>query len=135
MGLKSGIALIASALALTVSDANAETPRSTPTTVVFRNELPGTYVLRHVRLWADGVLLHEGTVPFAQALPSGKHLVTIAAEFGMQDALLPYVHDISLQIRSAERIGAEPGRVVRARVVEAGGVTTPVERRAQIVWR
>ena len=135
MNLKSGIALMASALALIVSDANAETPRTTPSTVVFRNELPGTYVLRHVRLWVDGVLLHEGAAPFTQALPNGKHLVTIAADFRMQDALLPYVDTISLNLRSAQRIAAEPGRVVRARVVEVGGVTTPVQRRAQIVWR
>jgi hypothetical protein len=141
MDLKSGIALMASALALTglvglvSSDANAETPRATPTTVVFRNDLPGTYVLRHVRLWVDGVLQHDGAAPFAQALPRGTHLVTVAADFQMQDALLPYVAAFSLKLRSAQRIASEPGRVVRARVVEVGGVTTPVERRAQIVWR
>ena len=135
MRLKLCMTLLAVAFAALVSDAKAQAPRAPATTVVFRNDLPATYVLRHVRLWVDGVLVVDGAAPFAQPLSHGRHLVSIEADYRMQDALLPYVRKYTLQLRSAERVRSEPVRVVRARAVEVGGVTTPVQRRAQIVWR
>jgi hypothetical protein len=106
------------------------------TTVAFRNDLPGPYELRRVRLWVDGALLHEGAGPFNASLAPGTHVVSIAAEYRMQDALLPYVRGYEVQLRSAERIRSDASnRVVVARALEWGGVTTPIERRARIAWR
>jgi hypothetical protein len=126
---------IAVALALAAAaPASAQEPQASAK-IAFRNDLPGTYELRRVRLWVDGVLLHEGSRSFDASLAPGTHVVSIAAEYRMRDPLLPYVRGYSIQLRSAERVRSAPTRTVIARAQESGGVTTPIERRARIAWR
>jgi hypothetical protein len=124
---------IAVGLALAAAPRAAAQAPQASAMVAFRNELPGTYELRRVRLWVDGALVHEGSGPFNASLSPGKHIVSIAAEYRMQDPLLPYVRGYAIQLRSAEHIQAGHPVVVRAQ--EWGGVTTPIERRAHIAWR
>ena len=126
---------IALALALAGAPQALAQASQAPATVAFRNDLPGTYELRRVRLWVDGALLHEGSSPFDASLPPGAHVVSIAAEYQMQDTLLPYVRGYRIQLRSAEHIRSQAARTVVARALESGGVTTPIERRARIAWR
>jgi hypothetical protein len=126
---------LAIALVLGIAPQGAARAPEAASIVAFRNALPGTYELRRVRLWIDGALVHEGSRPFDAPLSPGTHVVSIAAEYRMQDPLLPYVRGYAFQLRSAEHIRSEPNRVVVARALESGGVTTPIERRARISWR
>jgi hypothetical protein len=125
---------IAIAFALAAAPRAAAQTTYAPATVSFRNDLPGTYELRRVRLWVDGALLRESSRPFDAPLAPGAHVVSIAAEYRMQDPLLPYVGGYALQLRSAEHIRSAPARAVVARALESGGVTTSIERRARITW-
>ena len=93
---------IAVGLALAAAPRAAAQPPQASAAVAFRNELPGTYELRRVRLWVDGALVHEGSGPFNASLLPGPHVVSIAAEYRMQDPLLPYVRGYAIQLRSAE---------------------------------
>jgi hypothetical protein len=104
------------------------------TTVAFRNELPGTYELQRVRFWIDGALRQEGSAPFQISLAPGRHVVSVVADYRMRDPVLSYVNRFSFELRSAEHVVSEPAEVT-ARAVEAGGVTTPVDRRARILWQ
>ena len=117
---------------LTCGSASAAPPA---TRVELRNELPDTYQLRRVRLWIDGAPRYDGAAPFAQALPPGDHVVAVAAEYQLRDPWFSYMRGYRIRVESAERVRAGTPRLIVARVVQAGGVTTPVERNAQIVWR
>lgn len=128
------VALVACALGVVTASPRAPAP-SPATIVAFRNDLPATYELRRVRFWVDGRLRYEGPSPFEAPVATGPHVVSIAAEYRLRDPALPYVRGYSIELRSAERIRSGPARIARARAVETGGVTTPVERRAQIRWR
>ncbi|MGA7119422.1 MAG: hypothetical protein WBY94_04950 [Polyangiaceae bacterium] len=126
---------IAIALCWAASPRAAAQPPATAATVAFRNDLPATYELRSVRLWVDGMLIHEDSGPFDAPIAPGTHVVSIAAEYQMRDPLLPYVRGYVIKLRSAEHIRSEPAHVIAARAQESGGVTTPIERRARIAWR
>jgi hypothetical protein len=124
-----GIALAA----LASSSAEAEGVRAS--TVSFDNELPGTYELERVSLWVDGALRFDGAAPPALAVESGNHVVSVAAQYRLRDPVFTYVNGYHVVLRSAERVSSAAPHAWVARAVEVGGVTTPVERRAGIVWR
>jgi hypothetical protein len=112
----------------------AEAPSAT-STVSFRNALSKNFELRRVRYWADGVLRYDGIGPFDAPLEPGAHVVSIQAEYRLRDPLLTYVRGYAIRLRSAEHVDSAPGRAFVARAVQTGGVTTPVDRRAQLIWR
>jgi hypothetical protein len=129
-------ALVIGALGMLTAAPAVSAPAQPPGgAVAFRNDLPATYELRRVRFWVDGALRYEGHGAFAAPVPTGPHVVSIAAEYRMRDPALPYVRGYSIELRSAEHIRSRPARVARARAVETGDATTPVERRAHIRWR
>jgi hypothetical protein len=108
---------------------------SRPATVSFRSDLPGTYELRRVRFWVDGVLRYDGTRPFDMSLALGPHVVSVAADYRMHDPLLSYLNAYTIELRSAERIPSGPARGSLVRAVKTGRVTTPIGRGARIVWQ
>jgi hypothetical protein len=127
-----GVALVLSA----ASPAWAQPPSAAaPTTISFRNDLPGTYELRRVRLWVDGELRYDGPRPFRLPVAAGEHVVAVVADYRMNDPVFTYVRGYTIAVQSARRVDSTPPRAWVARAVEIGGVTTPVERRAAILWR
>jgi hypothetical protein len=125
------------ALALApVSPAVAQPAPNATTVVQFRNDLPGSFELERVRLWVDGAVRTDTAGPFVATLDPGDHLLSLTAEYRLRDPLLPYVRSYRTVLRSEDHVpAATANRLIRARAVEVGGVTTPVERRAQILWR
>lgn len=125
------------ALACVVSAAEARAqPRTT--TLEFRNDLPAPYQLDRVQAWIDGVRVYDGVRPFDAPVPPGEHLVTITADYRLRDPVFTYMHAYRIELTSHELVrAATHGHpdVARARAVESGGATTPIEKRAEIVWR
>jgi hypothetical protein len=105
------------------------------TSVSFRNDLPGSYQLERVSLWVDGALRYDGARPFAAGLPPGEHVVSVVAQYRLSDPVFTYVNGYRVTLRAAERVNSAQPHAWVARAVEVGGVTTPIERRAGIVWR
>jgi hypothetical protein len=106
------------------------------TAVAFRNQLPGSFRLNRVRLWVDGALRYDAPRPGSVTLLPGQHVVAVSAEYRLSDPVFTYMSGYRVEVHSAERVSAPTAsRSVVARAVEAGGVTTPIGRRAQIVWR
>lgn len=69
-------------------------------------------------------------------LDPGGHLIAIAADYRMTDPVFSYVHGYQIEVRATRYVpGTGDGRAVVARAIESGGVTTPFDRRARIVWR
>jgi hypothetical protein len=102
----------------------------------FTNELPRAFELRRVRVWVDGALRHDGAGPFAMPLLQGTHDLSLAAEYQVKDPFFSYMRGYRIALRSAERVEVHlADAVVTASAIPAGGVTTPMARRAQIVWR
>jgi len=129
-------AMLILALAATTGAPHASLAAQTDTGIVaFRNALPGTYELRRVRLRVDGVVRYEGNGAFDAPLERGRHVLGIEAEYRLFDPVLPYVNGYALELRSAEHVVSQPGRVIVARAVGSRDVTIPVERRARLVWR
>jgi hypothetical protein len=126
--MKSPIVLILAALV-----AGAPALAASPAHVAFRNELPGTYRLERVRFWVDGELRYDGAAPFEAPLAPGPHVVSVSADYRLHDALLPYVDGYRVELHSADDLAE--GRAARALAVEAGDATTPLDKRARIVWR
>lgn len=111
-------------------------PASTPTVFTFESRLRNPYRLRRVRVWVDGALRYDGQGPLGIAVARGDHLVSVSAEYQMSDPVFSYVSAYRIEIRADEVVtGRDDGRVVIARAIESGDVTTPIERRARIVWR
>jgi hypothetical protein len=135
--MKHRIALLSVALAgAAVIAATPATAQPRPaTTVSFRNDLPGGYQLERVTLWVDGALRYDGARPFDAGMPPGEHVVSVVAEYRLRDPVFTYVNGYRVTLRSAERVSSDSPHAWVARAVEVGGVTTPVERRAGIVWR
>jgi hypothetical protein len=132
--MRTPTALLSIALAaLAPSSAVAQGVRAS--TVSFRNELPGTYELERVSFWVDGALRYDGARAPAVAVGPGDHVVSIAAQYRLRDPVFTYVSGYRIVLRSAERVSSDAPHAWVARAVEVGGVTTPVERRAGIVWR
>jgi hypothetical protein len=128
--------LLAVAAAPTVEvQAQAQTRTPATTTVAFRNDLPSSYRLERVRLFVDGRLRYDSPTPFNAALAPGDHVVSVVADYRMHDPVLTYYGGYRVQLHSAERVRSASPHALVARAVERGGVTTPFERRAQIVWR
>jgi hypothetical protein len=124
------------ALTATIAEPRALAEAPSPTsTVSFRNALPKNFELRRVRYWADGVLRYDGIGSFDAPLEPGAHVVSIQADYRLRDPVLTYVRGFAIRLRSAEHVDSAPGRTFVARAVQAGGVTAPVERRAQLIWR
>jgi hypothetical protein len=131
-------ALLGVALALSAAELAWAQPRpaAAPTTVSFRNDLPpGGYELRRVRLWVDGELRYDGPGAFRLPVPPGEHVVSVAADYRMNDPIFTYVRSYGFAVQSAQRVDSAMPHAWVARAVEVGGVTTPVERRAAILWR
>jgi hypothetical protein len=126
--------LLVLAVAAAAPQAAAQTAPRSPT-VAFRSELPGTYELRRVRFWVDGVLRYDAAAPFNASLAPGQHVVSVAANYRLHDPIFPYVNAYTIELRSAERIPSDPSRRTLLRAVERGGVTTPIDRRARMVWQ
>jgi hypothetical protein len=116
------------------SHADAEV-RPADATVAFRNALPKTFELRRVRYWVDGLLRYDGVGAFDARLEPGAHIVSIEADYRLRDPVFAYVNSYGIRLRSAQHVSSEPGRAFVARAVETGGVTVPVDRRAQLIWR
>ncbi len=105
-------------------------------TVQFRNDLPGSFRLQRVRFWVDGARRYDGVGPFEARLADGAHVVSITAEYRLYDPVFAYMSGYRVVLRSAERvIASNRAPVIVADAIDAGSVTTPVERRAQIAWR
>lgn len=102
--------------------------------VSFRNELPGSFRLERVRVWVDGTLSYDQARTFELQLAPGAHVVALEADYRMHDPVFTYLDGYRLALRSQHTVPANTIRVV-ARAVESGGVTTPIERREQIIWR
>jgi hypothetical protein len=119
--------------ALAPSSALAQGARGA--TVSFRNDLPGTYELERVSIWVDGALRYDGARPSVLVVAPGDHVVSVAAQYRLRDPVFTYVNGYRVVLRSAERVSSAAPHAWIARAVEVGGVTTPVERRAGIVWR
>ncbi len=129
------LALVVAPLGLGPAAAAAARSSARPATVAFENDLPGTYQLRRVQVWVDGGLRYDGPRPLPLVLPEGQHFVSMNATYQMRDPLLPYVGGYTLELRAGRAVRAEPDSTTVARAIEAGGVTTPVQQRAHIVWR
>jgi hypothetical protein len=109
---------------------------ATPTLFTFESDLRPPYRLRRVRVWVDGALRYDGPGPLGLPLARGDHLISVFADYQMSDPVFSYVRAYRIELRADELVaGRDDGRVVVARAVESGGVTTPIERRAKIVWR
>lgn len=109
---------------------------TSPTIFTFESDLHAPYRLRRVRIWVDGALRYDGPGPLGVPLERGDHLISVSADYQVRDPVFSYVSGYRIEIRSDELVAAlDDGRVVVARAVESGGVTTPLERRAEIVWR
>lgn len=110
-------------------------PAPASTMVAFEDALPSSYRLQRVRIWVDGALRYEGAPPMGVPLARGDHVVAIAADYRMSDPVFSYMRGYHIEVRATRHVpGSGDGRVVVARAIEAGGVTTPFDRRARIVW-
>jgi hypothetical protein len=135
MKLRTAMLSVALAAAAVAASTTANSQPRSPTTVSFRNDLPGTYQLERVTLWVDGALRYDGARPFDAGVPLGEHVVSVVAEYRLRDPVFTYVDGYRVTLRAAERVSSDRPHAWVARAVEVGGVTTPVERRAGIVWR
>jgi hypothetical protein len=135
MKLRTALLSISLAGAAVVAATPATAQLRPATTVSFRNNLPGTYQLERVTLWVDGALRYDGARPFDRGLPPGEHVVSVVAQYRLQDPVFTYVSAYRVTLQAAERVSSDRPHAWVARAVEVGGVTTPVERRAGIVWR
>jgi len=124
-----------SILLVSLASSSAAAQGARRATVSFRNDLPGTYELERVSFWVDGDLRYDGARPVAVAVAPGEHVVSVAAQYRLRDPVFTYVNGYRVVLRSAERVSSAAPHAWVARAVEVGGVTTPIERRAGIVWR
>jgi hypothetical protein len=93
------------------------------------------YQLERVTLFVDGALRYDGARPFDAGVPPGEHVVSVVAEYRLRDPVFTYMSGYRVTLRAAERVSSDRPHAWVARAVEVGGVTTPIERRASIVWR
>jgi hypothetical protein len=135
MNLRTALLSVALAGGAATTAAPVAAQLSSATTVSFRNDLPGTYQLEHVSLWVDGALRYDGARPFDTGLPPGDHVVSVVAQYRLEDPVFTYVRGYRVTLRAAQRVSSDRPHPWVARAVQVGGVTTPVERRANIVWR
>ncbi|HXX70515.1 MAG TPA: hypothetical protein VEK07_25255 [Polyangiaceae bacterium] len=111
-------------------------PSPASTVVAFENALPASYRLQRVRIWVDGALRYDGPPPMGVPLGRGDHVVVVAADYRMSDPVFSYVRGYQVEVRATRHVpGTDDGRVVVARAIASGGVTTPFDKRARIVWR
>jgi len=111
-------------------------PGPAATMVAFEDSLPAPYRLQRVRIWVDGALRYDGRPPMGVPLATGDHVVAVAADYRMSDPVFSYVRGYQIEVRAARHVpGSGDGRVVVARAIASGGVTTPFDKRARIVWR
>lgn len=102
--------------------------------VSFRNDLPGSFRLELVRVWIDGSLRYEATRPFDLMLPPGTHVVKLEADYRMHDPVFTYLDGYRVALHAERTVPANAARVI-AHAVQSGSVTTPIEKREQIIWR
>jgi len=137
MGKSTLAAAVTVALACAASrPAGAAQPQ--PTTLEFRSALGEPFELVRVRAWVDGRQVYDGARPFDLPLAPGEHAVALEADYRLSDPVFTYMRGYRVVLTSRERVRstlADPPTVARARAVETGGATTPIERRAEIVWR
>ncbi len=127
--------VVALACGASAADVEAQPP---VTTLEFRNELPAAYQLDRVQAWIDGVQVYDGPRPFDVPVPPGQHLVTIVADYRLRDPVFTYMQAYRIELTSRQLVRAathDHPDVARALAVESGGPTTPIQRRAEIVWR
>ncbi|HEY1960059.1 MAG TPA: hypothetical protein VGH28_30830 [Polyangiaceae bacterium] len=127
------------ALAALAPSASLADPAPAPpaeTVIAFHNDLPNKYRLTHMRLVVDGTLRYDGPGFGRAYLPPGKHLVELVADYQMHSVLLTYLDGYHVEVRSSHVVQSGPAqqRVVVARAIRHGGVTTPLSRSAAIAW-
>jgi hypothetical protein len=101
--------------------------------VSFRNDMPGSFRLERVEVWIDGALRYDGTRPVDAALPPGPHVVKVEADYRLHNPVLTYLDGVHVRLEASHSVAPGAGTVAHA--VETGSVTTPIDRRAKILWR
>jgi hypothetical protein len=129
------LALAATLALAPLARGQAPAPAPSPTLVTFNNALPSTYRLTRVRLIVDGAVRFDGPRFESIVLTPGGHVVELIADYRLHSSIFTYLDRYGIEVRSAHLIRpGSPIKRVDARVVRAGGATTPLERSATIAW-
>jgi hypothetical protein len=107
-----------------------------PARVAFENRLPATYELVRVRMLVDRILSYDGLTAGALQVPSGDHAVQVIADYRLHDPVFSYVDGYRVQLETTGLVpeSAVPETFV-VTAVPRGGVTTPMGRRATLLWQ
>jgi hypothetical protein len=111
-------------------------PALRPARVTFDNHLPDDYQLERVRVFVDGAVSYDGRSAATLEIPPGAHVVKVVADYRLSDPVFTYVRGYHMEIQSTEVVPASSAPIAFvATAVPAGGVTTPINKRAALTWR
>lgn len=104
--------------------------------VAFDSRLPKSYELERIRFLVDGRVAYDGKAGGSVGVPSGDHVVEVIADYRLHDPVFSYVDGYRVELKSTQVLPASRTPVAFvATAVPAGGVTTPMNKRAALTWR
>jgi hypothetical protein len=107
-----------------------------PARIAFENRLPATYQLERVRMLVDGAMFLDRRTPGGAEVGPGEHVVEVVADYRLNDPVFTYMRDYRVELRSTQIVPASPAPTAFVATARpAGGVTTPMARRAALAWR